>query len=69
VPPDLFLAHFVEPDEIVQVGHLQPAALDQLLASRKTGSPIDGAERLVVAADDGDGDVCILGLTQEERGE
>jgi len=50
---DQLLAHAVQPDLFIQRGDLQDATFDEILNGSDAGSTIDGAERLVVAADDG----------------
>jgi len=57
VEAHLLFVGLAYPDEIVQLGDLQRSSLDELLDGLETGRAIDGAERLVVATDDGDDDI------------
>jgi len=66
MPSDLLLAYFAQPDGFIQRRDLQGAAFDEILNGSDAGSPVDGAERLVVAADDGNDGVDAFGLGEKE---
>jgi len=63
---DLQLADLSETYAIIQRGDLQDATFDEILNGSDAGPPIDGAERFVVAADDGNDGVDAFGLGEKE---